>query len=63
MKKWSVEIWVTGWDQETGTSRKSEFDRDTRDGALGFAISEVKRLMDEIEADARSTAPTPGDSE
>lgn len=58
MKKWTVDIWVTGWDGETGTSRHAEFERDDRDAAHGFGMSEIRRLIDEIEAeDASRTAP------
>ena len=51
MEKWTVEIWVTGWDGEIGTSKRVEFERDNRDAAHGFALSEVQRLIDEVEAE------------
>lgn len=56
MKKWRIEIWVTGVDAEGfGTSRRVEFERDTRDGAHGFGMSEIQRLIDEVEAEVCAT--------
>lgn len=57
MNKWTISIWVTGWDGDTGTSRHVEFERDNRDAALGFGTTEIRRLVDEIEAADAQTQP------
>ena len=58
MKSWRIEIWVTGVDAEGfGTSRHVEFERDNRDAAHGFGMSEIQRLIDEVEAEDARTRP------
>lgn len=58
MKRWTISIWVTGWDDEDcGTSRHAEFERDARDGAHGFALSEVQRLIDDVQAEVDRASP------
>ena len=50
MKAWRIKIEVTLFGEDAfGVSGSTEFERDNRDAAHGFGISELQRLIDRAE--------------